>query len=452
MLYLYSADCFVNSHNIGIHTLRCRIPISQELTSPRSLRVPSLLSAHQVARSPGTLALAGQIYSTVQRLVIGRAKGEMIVQALLREAHIGDLAVLTILGYGAVPLMKYIRNLRFPADTESCWLRSPACRVAISISQLCKIGGIVYAVDMLAVALSAIGYYFPLRMNMPTIAGQIGFAVWFAVNLAAIKQSFLCRLFKVKTAEQLGRSSVYDRMGNGVIYFTALLVIMDILSVKTGRAVSSVFALGSVGTLVISLASKDIAANFVSGLALSASDKFHVGEEVRIGNDYQGIVHRMGWMHTDIRGYDEIITKVPNSEVANQKVSNISRISRSQVKQVLYLDYKDIAKIGSLITDIKTEIARSCPKLVTDGTRPFWCHWREFKETNLEVVVDTHFLIRHGCAQYFDTKQAVLEAIARAARKNDVKFAMPILSIRNGDGSDIAPISRDEQYLETLKD
>ncbi len=396
-----------------------------------------------VTRSPGTLALAGQIFSTIQRLAIGRSKAKMIFQALVREAHFGDLAVLSILGYGSVPLMKYIRKLRFPEESDTSWLQCPACRVAMSISQLCCIGGIVYAVDMLAVALSAIGYHFPLRMKIPTLAGQIGFALWFAVNLAAIKQSLLCRFLKIDTPEKLGRSSVYDRLGDGVIYFAALLVVMDIMSVETGRAMSSVFALGSVGTLVFSLASKDIAANFVSGLALSASNKFHVGEDVRIGNEYQGVVHKMGWMHTDIRGYDEIITRVPNAEVANLKVSNISRIGRSQVKQTLYFDYKDIDKIGDIITDIKTEISRSCPKLVADGTRPFFCHWREFKETKLEVVVDTHFTIRHGCAEYFDTRQTMLQAISRAAKKNDVKFALPIISIRNGDGSAFAPDASD---------
>lgn len=394
-----------------------------------------MMPALSVTRSPGTLALAGQIFSTIQRLAIGRSKAKMIFLALVREAHVGDLAVLSILGYGSVPLMKYIRKLRFPEDSETAWLQCPACRVAMSISQLCCIGGIVYAVDMLAVALSTIGFQFPMRMKIPTVTGQIGFAVWFAVNLAAIKQSLLCRFLKVDSPEKLGRSSVYDRLGDGVIYFAALLVVMDIMSVETGRAMSSVFALGSVGTLVFSLASKDIAANFVSGLALSASNKFHVGEDVRIGNEYQGVVHKMGWMHTDIRGYDEIITRVPNSEVANLKVSNISRIGRSQVKQTLYFDYKDIDKIGDIITDIKTEISRSCPKLVTDGTRPFFCHWREFKETKLEVVVDTHFTIRHGCAEYFDTRQTMLQAISRAAKKNDVKFALPIISIRNGDAS-----------------
>ena len=428
-LILCSAECFVTPQKLT------------QLARPSvDFRSPKVTSLHMVVPqgAPGTLALAGNLFSTLQRLIIGKSAAKKILQALIKKAHVGDLAVLSILGYGAVPLMKYIRKLRFSSETESSLLQSPGFRIATSVSQLCKLGGIVYAVDMLAVALSAIGFQFPMRMNVPTLTAQIGFSIWFAENLAAVKRSLLCRFFKVETPEQIGRSSLYDRLGNGIIYFTAFMVIMDILCVKTGRAMSSVFALGSVGTLVLSLASKDIAANFVSGLALSASDKFHIGEEVRIGGEYTGIVHRMGWIHTDIRGYDEIITKVPNSEVANQKVSNISRINRSQVKQILYFDYKDIDKIADVITDIKIEIARSCPKLVTDGTRPFWCHWREFKETKLEVVVDTHFTIRHGNSEYFDIKQKVLEAIARAAKKNDVKFAMPILSIRNGDGSAIS--------------
>jgi hypothetical protein len=37
----------------------------------------------------------------------------------------------------------------------------------------------------------------------------------------------------------------------------------------------------------------------------------------------------------------------------------------------------------------------------------------------------------------------MLQAISRAAKKNDVKFALPIISIRNGDGSAFAPDASD---------
>lgn len=357
------------------------------------------------------------------------------MHAIIRESHIGDLLLLTALGYVTVPLTKFLRGIGKPDESESSWLRSPSFRIARAFSQLSTIGGIVYLVDWVAVALKEIGFNFPLKMNLPTVVAQCGLAMWLAVNISAAKQALLCRVLKVRSPEDLGRASIYDRLGDGMIYFTAILVILDILCVETGRAMGSVFALGSIGTLVISLASKDLVADFISGLALSAADKFHEGEEVRIGTEYIGIVQRVGWMNTDIRGYDEIVSRIPNSQVANQKVQNISRIARSQVKQWIYFDFKDIDKIPAVIQDIKVEIAKSCPKLVVDGSRPFWCHWREFKQEKLEVVVDTHFTIRHGNTEYFDTKQKVLEAIARAAKKNDIRFALPVLSIRNDPGS-----------------
>jgi small-conductance mechanosensitive channel len=367
--------------------------------------------------------------------MIGKSQARKIMNAIIRESHIGDLVLLTALGYATVPLTKFLRSIRKPNQSEASWLRSPSFRIARAFSQLSAIGGIVYLVDWVAVALKEIGFNFPLKMNLPTIVAQCGFTMWLAVNTSAAKQAVLCRVLKVRSPEDLGRASIYDRLGDGIIYFTAILVILDILCVETGRAMGSVFALGSIGTLVLSLASKDLAADFISGIALSAADKFHEGEEVRIGTEYIGIVQRVGWMNTDIRGYDEIISRIPNSQVANQKVQNISRIGRSQVKQWIYFDFKDIDKIPAVIQDIKVEIARSCPKLVVDGSRPFWCHWREFKQEKLEVVVDTHFTIRHGNTEYFDTKQKVLEAIARAAKKNDIRFALPVLSIRNEPGS-----------------
>jgi small-conductance mechanosensitive channel len=92
---------------------------------------------------------------------------------------------------------------------------------------------------------------------------------------------------------------------------------LDVLAVETGRAVSSIFALGSVGTLVLSLASRDIASQLVSGLAVTASRRFFEGEEIELGDGTRGSVAKMGWMYTDMRG--KLTTgkrRVPNFVIA----------------------------------------------------------------------------------------------------------------------------------------
>lgn len=100
----------------------------------------------------------------------------------------------------------------------------------------------------------------------------------------------------------------------------------------------------------------------------------------------------------------------------------MSRTPRSQVKQDLRVSYDDAAKIPALLENIKEEIKKDCPKLITDGSRPFRAHWRNWEDDHLQVVVDCHFMITPTGGEYWDNRQTVLQAIANAAKKTGIQF------------------------------
>lgn len=132
-----------------------------------------------------------------------------------------------------------------------------------------------------------------------------------------------------------------------------------------------VFAFGSVGTLAFTLASQGVIRQFISGLLLIFSDKMYVGDNVTFGDGTAGRVTKLGFMETILRNSDNTVTRVPNALLAEQKISNVSRVRQSQVKQTLRFHYEDADKLPQVIDDIKEEIKKSCSRMITDGTRPF---------------------------------------------------------------------------------
>ena len=200
---------------------------------------------------------------------------------------------------------------------------------------------------------------------------------------------------------------------------------MNILSyfeVETGIAVKGLFSVGATGTLILGLASKDIATQLMSGLMLNLSDKMFEGDTIQLPNGKVGKVDHMGWFETMIRGSDELVVGIPNTELSGQRIYNLSRTPRSQVKQELLVSYNDVAKIPQLLDSIKEEIKNDCPKLITYVSRPFRANWRNYEKDHLEVVVDCHFMIKPTGSEYWDNRQTVLEAIDRAAKKTDVSI------------------------------
>jgi hypothetical protein len=45
--------------------------------------------------------------------------------------------------------------------------------------------------------------------------------------------------------------------------------------------------------------------------------------------------------------------------------------------------------------------------------------------SHLEIGVDTHYNTKPACNIYWDNRQKVLQAISRAAKKNNITFARP---------------------------
>ena len=157
-------------------------------------------------------------------------------------------------------------------------------------------------------------------------------------------------------------------------------------------------------------------------LLLSLFWNLDVGDIVSFGDGLTGKVIRLGWLETLIRGSDNIVTRVPNTALSSQKVSNLSRIRQSQVKQILRFHYEDAEKIPQIIEDIAAEIRASCPRLITDNSRPFRVFWIDFSEDELQVMVDTHHNIAPIGDAYWKNRQAVLLAITRAVKKNNVEL------------------------------
>jgi small-conductance mechanosensitive channel len=157
---------------------------------------------------------------------------------------------------------------------------------------------------------------------------------------------------------------------------------------------------------------------------LSASDRIYEGDTVQISKSgFKGAVERLGWLETVLRGNDDIMLTVPNTELQGSQVSNLSRIHICQVYQTLRFKYSDASKLPKLLHDIKCEIRASCPTVITDGSRPFRCYWTNFQSNYLEVVVDAHFRIRPIGDAYYENRQRVLFAIDRAVAMNEVKYA-----------------------------
>lgn len=285
------------------------------------------------------------------------------------------------------------------------------------LQQVVRLTTIVYLADITVVALVAIGFDFE-RLNGYSLGlARTIFTVWVASRLSALKKYFFDQAAETRNKGQLG---LIDKAVDVVLYMCSGFILLDIFDVQT-----SIFAFGSAGTLIVGLASKDLAEMFVNGVAMTTADRVREGDCVSFGDGTSGDIVKIGWMQTTIRHYDDLIEHIPNSSLGLQRVVNMSRIQQCQVKVNLRFKLKDGNKMEKLANDVLEEIKAVCPEVVLDGSRPFRAVWTDIKEYYLNLMIDTHYALPSMGTPYWNNRHRVMKAIYKCVESNKMDFAEP---------------------------
>jgi hypothetical protein len=219
----------------------------------------SLRSKHAASTT-----IAGNLWPTLQRFKITSVIAKEIVKNVLEITHWQDIALLSILAFGSFPLAKFTFD-RLPEEKTKGLKRVRSMyqhkRFGVSalVSQIGKLALSVYAVDVISVVLTTLGFQFPGKLGMSAAYAKLAYTGWALQRFLVYKQLALCRFYKVDE-EDMGRVEIFDRVLNGLSIGLVALILFDWLSVRMGMAIKGVFAFGSLGTLAFTLGSQKLIA------------------------------------------------------------------------------------------------------------------------------------------------------------------------------------------------
>ena len=254
---------------------------------------------------------------------------EIIVGRILPNTYWPEVVLITAM-VNAIPLSRWVyekrpkhRDLEEDA-VDKQWKKSKQFQFALVLRQVGLLQAILYVSDVFLVLLKLLDFKFVVKYQAAQVAGSVIFASWFAYNLSRLKYRILVRNNGVLSLASIRRkkrklklskdsepfdgtdtvpgpaSAVYNRFANRIldviIYVCASLSVVDLLGIHVGIAVKSIFGLGSFGTLVLSLASKDLAAEFVGGVMVQSTNFFDEGEAVVLQDGTRGSVAKIGWL------------------------------------------------------------------------------------------------------------------------------------------------------------
>ncbi|UPV73625.1 mechanosensitive ion channel family protein [Halorussus limi] len=129
-----------------------------------------------------------------------------------------------------------------------------------------------------------------------------------------------------------------------------------------GSFLAAFATLGGAFALALGFAAQDLVANFVAGVFILKDKPFEVGDWIE-WNDMSGVVRQVDLRVTKVETFNNEVITVPNSELANNAVTNAMANDRLRLQFVFGIGYDDDIDAAR---EIILEDARSLPDVLDD--------------------------------------------------------------------------------------
>ena len=204
-----------------------------------------------------------------------------------------------------------------------------------------------------------------------------------------------------------------------VFIFGALIILSNIFNVD----VTALAAGLGVGGVAVALASKESLENLLGSFTIFFDKPFQVGDIITIGS-ITGVVEKVGFRSTRVRTFDKSLVTIPNKNLINSELDNLSLKPVRKVKIDIGLTYNtSVDQIKNIVKDIQ-ELVDGHPNTNEDGLVRFM----NFGASSLDIMV-VYFTNSPDWKILVDTKQEINYKIIEIVKKHGSDFAFPSTSL-----------------------
>lgn len=185
---------------------------------------------------------------------------------------------------------------------------------------------------MLPIGFALAVYLTPRMLNLPlavdawhqtaarvVMAITLGYAVYCLVDII----DYHLRRFATNTASKVDDMLV-PLVGRTVRVIIWLLIVLQVTQTLSDKPVTSLLAGLGVGGLAVALAAQETIKNFFGSLVIIGDKPFEIGDRVVV-DALDGTVLSVGFRSTRVRTLEGAVVTLPNSEIVNKCIHNLSR-------------------------------------------------------------------------------------------------------------------------------
>lgn len=328
----------------------------------------------------------------------------------------GAFAVLAVLSLLARKLAAFVmrrsagRGNSFPA----CFLGNAAKPVGMIVFW----GGLYGALRLLGISpgLSAVA----LKLFLFLVLAGAVWTVWILIDSAA----------SMKCSTGIAGSHLDNQMVPVLRKLAKILAVVlgvGFFLQMLGYPLSGIIAGLGIGGLAVALAAQDSLSGFFSSIILFMDKPFRVGDLVGIGST-TGVVEEIGLRSTRIRTLDKTLVSIPNKEVVDSTIDNLSERPMRRTEITVGVTYGPTpAEMEALLESLRRLLLDN-PMVEGETIMVFFT---EFGSYALKIEMK-FFVATTDFMEWMRAREEINLSVMRAVKDAGMEFAFPTQTIHMG--------------------
>lgn len=353
-------------------------------------------------------------------------QGKPIILKLLPAVGIVVFAV-----WGLGPLMRTSRNI-FLHKSDGSWGKSSTHYVMTSYLQPLMLWTgamlICRALDPIVLPSEASQL---VKTRLLTFVKSLSTVLALAYCLSsAIQQT---QKFFMETSDTTDKRNMGFQFAGKAVYTAVWVAAVSLFMELLGFSTQKWLTAGGLGTVLLTLAGREIFTNFLSSAMIHATRPFIVNEWIKAkieGYDVSGTVEHVGWWSpTIIRGEDREAIHIPNHKFTMNVVRNMTQKTHWRIKTHLAISHLDVNKINIIVADMRKVLAKN-PQVEQQRL-----HRRVFlenvdPENQALLILISCFVKTSHHEEYLCVKEAILLDLLRVISHHRARLATPIRTVQ----------------------
>ena len=238
------------------------------------------------------------------------------------------------------------------------------------------------------------------------------------------------------TARVSTLTAVFRSLATALVWFVALVAVLDVLGVSLGPILATAGILG----VALGFGTQQMVRDFIAGFFLVTEDQLGVGDTVDLGGGAKGVVERVSLRATHLRDVEGTVWHVPNGQIT--RVANRSQEWARALIDVVLPYSVDVSRASEVMKATADALAAdpAFARSITDAPEVWGI--QEFSPAGVEV----RLVIRTLPAGQFAVLRELRARLKVAFADAGIEFAYAggatqvVLTDQRGTGSGSGPV------------